>query len=72
MMKDAKGRTIRPVLKPLGKGKKALDMEEVYRLLDEGRTVADVAKMMGVGKSTIYQRHQEYQELIVKENGLPL
>lgn len=46
------------------KTKKLLDMEKVYRQLDAGRTVDDVAKEWGVCKSTLYRRHKEYQELV--------
>lgn len=66
-MKDSKGRTIRTTLKTSTRGKKILDMEEVYRLLDEGRTVEDVGDILGVSRATIYKRHKEYQELIQKE-----
>lgn len=66
-MKDAKGRTIRKTLKESGRGKKLLDMEEVYRLLDEGRTVKEVAQKLCVSVNTVYKRHQEYQEQIKEE-----
>lgn len=44
-----------------GRGKKMLDMEKVYRQLDNGRTVKDVAAEWGVSESTLYRRHREYQ-----------
>lgn len=46
------------------RAKKLIDMEKVYRQLDNGRSVKDVAKEWGVSESTLRRRHREYQERI--------
>lgn len=38
-----------------------IDMEEVYRLIDKGMTVKDVAAHLGVSRTTLYDRHRKYQ-----------
>lgn len=38
-----------------------LDMEEVYRLIDKGMKVADVAEHLGVSRTTLYRQHELYQ-----------
>lgn len=44
------------------KGKKLLDMEKIYRQIDGGRSVSEVAKEWGVSRTTLYRRHREYQK----------
>ena len=64
----------RKTLKNGNGGKKLIDMEKVYRQLDNGRSVKSVADEWGVSPSTLYRRHREYQaevELCLKENELP-
>lgn len=49
----------------VGKSKrhtKEIDMEWVYQQIDKGRTARSVAEELGVGVSTLYKRHKEYQE----------
>lgn len=55
------------------RGKIIIDMEKVYRMLDKGMTVADVAADMGVSQSTLRRRHSEYQKQIeVMEKNMEL
>lgn len=57
-----KGKVVeRKTLSNRNRGKKLVDMEKVYRQLDNGRSVADVAAEWGVSTSTLYRRHREYQ-----------
>ena len=61
-------------LKKRKRGKKLLDMEKIYRQLDNGRTVKDVAAEWGVSESTLYRRHREYQaerEALEREQQVP-
>lgn len=46
------------------RAKVLIDMEKVYRQLDNGRKLKDVAKEWGVSESTLRRRHREYQEWI--------
>jgi len=49
-----------------------IDMDRVYRLIDSGKTVNQVADEFGVSAMTIYRRHWEYQESKMKKSeGLP-
>lgn len=41
---------------------KQIDMQRVYKELDNGRTVKSVAEELGVSESTLRRRHKEYQE----------
>lgn len=54
--------------------KKLIDMEKVYRLLDSGRSVEEVAKEFGVSKTTLHRRHKEYQAYVrmIKQELPPL
>ena len=49
-----------------------IDIERVYKLLDAGMSIDQVAKQFGVSRDTIYRRHREYQKnnMHVQE-GLP-
>lgn len=38
-----------------------LDMEEVYRLIDKGMKLNDVAEHLGVSRTTLYRQHELYQ-----------
>lgn len=42
-------------------GKKLLDMEKIYKQIDSGRSIDEVAKEWGVSRTTLYRRHREYQ-----------
>lgn len=42
-------------------GKKEIDMEQVYDLLDSGKKVKEVAEKFGVSESTLYRKHKQYQ-----------
>ena len=42
-------------------GKKLLDMEKIYKQIDSGRGIDEVAKEWGVSRTTLYRRHREYQ-----------
>lgn len=49
-----------------------IDMEKVYRLIDEGLTVKQVAEKIGVSSSTLYRHHNKLQkENASKSDGLP-
>ena len=52
--------------KTLGKSKmtpyKNIDIEEVYREIDSGKTISQIAKELGVCRQTLYNRHKEYQK----------
>ena len=37
-------------------------MEKVYRMIDSGMTVRQVAQSLGVSTDTLYRRHREYQK----------
>ena len=39
---------------------KVIDMEEVYKEIDSGKTITQVAKELGVSRQTLYARHKEY------------
>ena len=61
MVKGVREVTERKSLGNGNKGKKLIDMETVYRELDNHRSVKDVAAEWGVSASTLYRRHREYQ-----------
>lgn len=42
-------------------GKRLLDMEKIYKQIDSGRSIDEVAKEWGVSRTTLYRRHREYQ-----------
>lgn len=44
------------------RGMKLIDMEYVYRQVDLGRTVKEVAEELGVSVRTLQRRHEKYQE----------
>lgn len=46
-------------------GKKLLDMEKIYKQIDSGRSIDEVAKEWGVSRTTLYRRHREYQTEVV-------
>lgn len=50
------GRSSRP--------RKAIDMEAVYKDIDAGMSLQDVAKKYKVSKTTLQRRHEEYQEML--------
>ncbi len=54
--------TIRDSLVGRRHGIKLLDMEKIYRQLDMGMTVEEVAKEWGVSRRTLYRRHRSYQQ----------
>ena len=54
----------RDTLKNGKRGKKDIDMEKVYELLDSGKTVKEVARQFNVSESTLYRRHKEYQQML--------
>ena len=41
-----------------------IDMEKVYREIDAGKTIAQVAKGLGCSESTLRRRHREYQKKV--------
>lgn len=50
----------------------SIDMEEVYRKIDLGYSVEEVARELGVHRSTLYRRHKSYQrqvELLEQEKN---
>lgn len=46
------------------RGKKLIDIPYVYAQIDKGRPLGDIAKELGVCRSTIYRRHREYQAAV--------
>lgn len=56
--------TERKYLKSGNSEKKLIDMEKVYRLLDNGMSVEEVAEQYGVSRSTLYRRHKKHQEFV--------
>lgn len=44
------------------RGMKMIDMEQVYRQVDNGRTVKEVAEELGVSVRTLQRHHKKYQE----------
>lgn len=42
--------------------RKHINMEEVYKMLDGGKSVTQAAKELGVCSSTLYRHHRAYQE----------
>lgn len=38
-----------------------VDMEEVYKKLDSGQTIMQVADDLGIARSTLYRKHKKYQ-----------
>ncbi len=66
--------TKREYLKKKKGGKTLINMETVYRQLDQGRKVKDVAAEWGVSESTLYRRHREYQayvDAVLAKESLP-
>lgn len=59
----------RDTLKNGKRGKKEINMQEVYDLLDSGKTVKEVAKQFNVSESTLYRRHKEYQQELLKSKS---
>ena len=49
--------------------RKKIDMEWVYKELDEGRTIKSVAEELQISVSTLRRRHSEYQQRIKIENA---
>lgn len=47
---------------------KKVDMEAVYREIDSGKTVNEVAAEFGVHRSTLLKRHREYQQKLAAED----
>lgn len=47
-----------------GRKKKDIDLVEIYRLIDQGKTLREIAADIGVSESTIRRRHLEEQERI--------
>ena len=46
---------------------KDIDIEEVYKEIDSGKTISQVAKELGVCRQTLYNRHKEYQKQFEKK-----
>lgn len=44
------------------RGMKMIDMEYVYRQVDFGRTVKEIAEELNVSERTLQRRHKKYQE----------
>lgn len=49
--------------------RKQIDMEWVYKELDEGRTIKSVAEELQISVSTLRRRHSEYQQRIKIEHA---
>ena len=47
--------------KNFGYGGISIDMEEVYRKIDSGLTIEEVASELGVHRSTLHRKHKIYQ-----------
>lgn len=47
--------------------RKQVDLEWVYKKLDEGRTIKSVADELEISVSTLRRRHSEYQAKIKEE-----
>lgn len=56
--------TERKYLKSGNAEKRLIDMEKVYRMLDNGMSVEEVAGQYGVSRSTLYRRHRKHQEFV--------
>lgn len=41
---------------------KPIDMGYVYRQIELGRSVQEIAKELGVSRSTLYRRHEQEQQ----------
>lgn len=55
------------------RGKILIDMEKVYKMIDSGIKMTDVADKLGVSPSTLRRRHQEYQrEIELMEHEMDL
>ena len=57
--------------KTLGNSKmpqyKNVDIEQVYREIDSGKSIVQIAKELGVSRQTLYNRHKEYQKQFEKK-----
>lgn len=44
------------------RNRKAIDMQEVYRMVDQGMSLTEIAKELGVSRTTLWRHHKQYQE----------
>ena len=52
---------------------KEVDIEKVYKEIDSGKSIVQIAKEMGVSRQTLYNRHKEFQKQFEKkEEGFSL
>lgn len=51
-----------------------IDMEAVYKKINAGHSVAQVAAELGVHRSTLYRKHKKYQEQLktLEKNNIHL
>lgn len=49
-------------LRPLGRPKKSVDVEELVSLYMSGKSIREIEKVTGVSRSTIWRRLHTYQE----------
>lgn len=61
--------TIREHLSARNYNRTEIDMEEVYKLCDDGMSVKEVAQKLGVDRSTLYRRHKMYQEALAEDEN---
>lgn len=41
-----------------------VDMEAVYKKLDSGMTIQEVADELGISRQTLYSKHRKYQKQV--------
>lgn len=58
---------VRKFLTNGSRGKKLINMPYVYQQIDRGRPLQEIAEELGVSRTTIYRRHNEYQEMVKAE-----
>lgn len=51
-----------------------IDMESVYRKINHGMSAAEVAKELGVSRTTLYVHHRKYQQRLERlaEKGIDI
>lgn len=55
-------------MRPLGRPKKKVDVQELVTLYMEGKSLREIEKATGCSRSTIWRRLHEYSEKLQAQN----